>query len=107
MTRKTKERKTETITVRVTKTDKIRIMENANRLGMSVSDYLISTEAKNSAYIGKFRRSRLNTILMNTLYKADVCITELQNSEEDQVSTKVVIDRLSDIIEEVDSLCHR
>ena len=107
MTKKTKERKTETITSRVTKTDKIRIMENAKRLGMSVSDYLIAMEAKNSAYIGKFRRSRLNTILMNTSYNADVFITELQNSEEDQVSTKVVIDRLSDIIEEVDSLCHR
>ena len=107
MTRKTKERKTETITVRVTKTDKIRIMENAKRLGMSVSDYLIAKEAKNSAYIGKFRRSRLNTILINTSYNGDVFKTELQNSEEDQVSTKVVIDRLSDIIEEVDSLCHR
>lgn len=107
MTRKTKERKTETITVRVTKTDKIRIMENAKRLGMSVSDYLIAKEAKNSAYIGNYRRCKQNTILMNTSYKTDVFITELQNSEEDQVSTKVVIDRLSDIIEEVDSLCHR
>ena len=107
MTKKTKERKTETITVRVTKTDKIRIMENAKRLGMSVSDYLIAMEAKNSAYIGNYRRCRLNTILMNTLYKADVCITELQNSEEDQVSIKEVIDIFSDIFEEVDSLCHR
>lgn len=104
MNKRQKEPKTETITIRCTRKEKDTLRSCAQAMDLSISDYVVSQAMHYSSYLNRIRRTKLNSILVNTSYKADKFINELYNSDSEQVDTKMVIDRLQDIVAEEEKI---
>ena len=100
-------KKTETITIRVTPAQKTRIKDNANYLGMSISDYLCTAEENNRKRFDRFYKRKVNSVLVDTALNCDSLKTDLINCRSNHIDKDKIIARLEDITRGMDMLWYK